>query len=214
MKRLTRIRNFSAVLGAGLLIATASGSAFARHTSGAVDQPRHEVHQQSTPAPVGQSSGEVEFQGVVEAMTSDTWIVGGHTVATTAATEIKAGLSTGRLAKVHAIRQADGSLWAREVEPSHEVKPSENSDQGNVNSNDNGNGRHDDGNDKNNSNAVRDNVNNNEDKSHVNTSSGNGNIQDNNGNDDKGSNNVQGNKHNSNHNGNDDHGDRSHGSGH
>ena len=77
----------------------------------------------------------IEFTGTVEVIASDMWVVGGRTVAVTAATEIKPGLAIGMLAKVHAVPQANGSLWAREIEPA------DGDDDGNGNSNGNGNDR-------------------------------------------------------------------------
>jgi len=59
---------------------------------------------------------EVEFRGAVEAMGADAWTIGGMTFRVTAATEIEAGLEVGDFVKVHARRQAGGSLWAREIE--------------------------------------------------------------------------------------------------
>ena len=42
-------------------------------------------------------------------------MVGGRTIAVTAATEIEPG-DHGVLANVHAVQQANGTLWAREIE--------------------------------------------------------------------------------------------------
>lgn len=146
MKRLTRIQKYSAVLGAGLLIAAASGSALAMRMAEERGLQRVEVQPTTRlatfasplPAPSEQPQPdmehEVEFTGTVEAMASDGWVVSGRTVMITAATEIKPGLDIGTLAQVQAVQQADGTLWAREIEPAVE-----DNDNGNVNSNDNSN---------------------------------------------------------------------------
>jgi hypothetical protein len=62
---------------------------------------------------------EIEFAGVVTSIGPDAWVIGGRSVQVTLQTEIKPGLDLGLLAKVHAQPQADGSLWAREIEPAN-----------------------------------------------------------------------------------------------
>src|SRR5512139_244525 len=143
MRRLSRKQKFWAVLGAGLLVAAVSGSALARQIEDR-DVLRREVQQEQKsttaasplPAPTVQPAPEpedgAEFTGVVEVMASDSWVVSGQTVAVTAATEIKPGVEIGALVKVHVARQADGSLWAREIEAASIGDH-------NSNSNDNGN---------------------------------------------------------------------------
>ena len=59
---------------------------------------------------------EVEFRGTVEAMSAESWTVSGIAFSATSATEIEAGIQMGDFVKVHARRQSDGSLWAREIE--------------------------------------------------------------------------------------------------
>lgn len=59
---------------------------------------------------------EVEFEGNVEAVSSDELVVSGKTVRINDETEIKGDLITGALVKVHALVAADGSLTAREIE--------------------------------------------------------------------------------------------------
>jgi len=59
---------------------------------------------------------EVEFEGNVEAVSSDDLVVSGKTVRINDETEIKGDLVTGALVKVHALVAADGSLTAREIE--------------------------------------------------------------------------------------------------
>lgn len=59
---------------------------------------------------------EVEFEGNVEAVSSDELVVSGKTVRINDETEIKGDLTTGALVKVHALVAADGSLTAREIE--------------------------------------------------------------------------------------------------
>ncbi len=218
MKHLSGMQKFWAVLGAGLLVAAASGSALAMRAAEDHDMRRIEIQQEKklttstsplpTPAaqPTLEPENEVGFTGSVEVMASDMWVVGGRTVAITAATEIKSDPGIGMLVKVHAVRQADGSLWAREIEVVG------NDDQGNSNSNDNGNEDNDNHNgnvnsNDDNGNDDHGNMNSNDDNGnddHVNVNSndnGNVNANDNNGNDDHGSN---GNSNNDN--GNDDHG--------
>lgn len=142
MRRLSRKQKFWAVLGAGLLVAAVSGSALARQLEDR-DVLHLEIQNEkksttfTSPLPAPESENKVEFTGAVEVMASDVWVIGGRTVAVTAATEIKPGLEIGTLVKVHAVRQADGTLWAREMEAAG------NDDHGNVNSNDaNGNDDH------------------------------------------------------------------------
>lgn len=97
-----------------------------------------------SPLPAPRSIQEVEFTGAVEVMANNLWMVGGHPVMITAATEIKPGLDIGVLAKVHAVQQVGGSLWAREIEPVSEGASSNFNDNsnntstgGSVNANDN-----------------------------------------------------------------------------
>jgi hypothetical protein len=59
---------------------------------------------------------EIEFFGAIESMGADAWTIGAMTFRATAATEIEDGLAVGDFVKVHARRQNDGSLWAREIE--------------------------------------------------------------------------------------------------
>ncbi|HTP11236.1 MAG TPA: DUF5666 domain-containing protein [Anaerolineae bacterium] len=199
MKGISKKQKFWAVLGAGLLIVAASGSAFAMHTAEGLNARASEVRQdkrstpqtsplptptiQPTPQPTREPHDEVEFTGIVEAIASDAWVIGGRTVAVTAATEIKPGLSVGSLAKVEAIMQADATLLAQEIQPAG----NDDHDHNNGNPNDNDNGNHND-------------------------DHGNGNVNPNNdhGNDNGGKVNTHGDNGNSNHNGtvntNDNHG--------
>ncbi len=136
------------------------------------------------PTPTTPVRNEFEFTGAVEVMASDMWVVGGRAVAVTTATEIKPGLEIGTLAKVHAVRQADGSLWAREIEPADD------DDNGNSNSNDNGNSNDDNGNgNSNDDNENDDDGNGNSNDDNENDDNGNGNSNDDNENDDDGNSN-------------------------
>jgi hypothetical protein len=225
MKKVTKVQKLGAVLGAGLLMAAVSGSAFAMHATQERETRRIEVRQEdksATPA----SASQMEFTGTVEVMASDMWVVGGRTIRVTAATEIKAGLQIGAQAKVHVAQQADGSLWAREIEAARTDDQSGNvnsnddngndDDGGNVNSNDdNGNDDHgssgnsndDNSNDDDGGNGNDDdggNVNSNDDNG--NDDHGGGNSNDDNGNDDHG-----GSGNSNDDNGNDDHGGKGHG---
>jgi hypothetical protein len=60
---------------------------------------------------------EIQFTGVVEAISADTWTVAGRVISITLQTEIKGNLQVGQQAKVHALVMADGRLVAREIEP-------------------------------------------------------------------------------------------------
>lgn len=218
MKGTTKKQKFWAILGAGLLVAAASGSAFAMRTAEERDTRSSEIQQEKksstqtsplptpTSQPTLESEREVEFTGTVEVIASDMWVVSGRTVVVTAGTEIKSGLSIGVLAKVHAVSQADGTLLAREIEP---VEGNDNGNS-NSNSNDNGNSNDDNGND-NNGNVNSNDANGNDDNGNSNV-----NTNDDNGNDDHGGNgNVNANDSNGNDdhggNGNDNHGGSSHG---
>ena len=59
---------------------------------------------------------EIEFTGVVQAISGDSLVIDGKTVQLTDDTEIEADFSIGTLLKVHAAVSADGSLIAREIE--------------------------------------------------------------------------------------------------
>jgi hypothetical protein len=80
-----------------------------------------------TPQPV-----EVEFTGTVSALTADTWIIDGTTVAVNANTELRGAITLGQRVKVKALRYADGRLVATRIEPAGD-------DGGNNNANGNGN---------------------------------------------------------------------------
>jgi hypothetical protein len=162
-----------------------------------------------TPEPTAEPRSEIEFTGPVEAIASDMWVVGGRTLVVTAATEIKPGLAIGTQAKVHAVPQTDGSLWAREIESA-----AGDVGNGNGNSNDNGNGN---GNGNSNDDNGNGNVNSNDNNGNDDTGNSNVNSNDDNSNDDHGDNgNVNSNDNNGNSNddkGNDDHGGNDNGNG-
>lgn len=70
-----------------------------------------------------QAAGEVELDGVVEAMPATgmvgTWQVSGRTVTVTDATEIdqeEGALAVGSMVEVEGVEQPDGSITARELE--------------------------------------------------------------------------------------------------
>jgi hypothetical protein len=235
MKRLSKSKKMSTLLGAGLLMLTAcapdsltrggaaqpalierstddgtatsvneaaninaasNAAANANEASNANEANVQAAPGVSAPTLQPRPQGEIEFTGTVEVIASDMWVVGGRTVAVTAATEIKPGLAVGTLAKVHAMPQADGALWAREIEPAsgNENDNGNTNDNGNDNSNNNGNA---------NSNDDHGNGNGNDDHG------GNVNSNDDNGNDDHGgNNNANDDNGNDDHsgNGNDDHG--------
>lgn len=62
-------------------------------------------------------SGESEFYANIEAINGSTYLIGGLTVTTSSLTELKAAFAVGNRVKVHATLQADGSYFAREIEP-------------------------------------------------------------------------------------------------
>jgi len=74
---------------------------------------------------------EVEFTGTVMEITPDAWVVDEFTVLITTATEIEDGIVVGDVVKVHASKDVDGVLTAREI------KLSMDDDNANTNDNDN-----------------------------------------------------------------------------
>jgi hypothetical protein len=72
----------------------------------------------STPA----ADGEFEFFGTVTDATGESWVIGGQAVQVTSQTEVKAGVALNVFVKAHAIPQADGTLWAREIEPADDAE--------------------------------------------------------------------------------------------
>ena len=64
----------------------------------------------------GGDADEVEFRGTVEAISPDSWSVSGTAVLVTPATEVKGEIVLGDLVKVHARRNEEGVLEAREIE--------------------------------------------------------------------------------------------------
>ncbi len=74
------------------------------------------------------SGNEIEFYGNLESKNGSTWMIAGKTLTILAQTEIKGTLLIGDMVKVHAWRQADGSLLAREIEKSGDSHDSDSSD--------------------------------------------------------------------------------------
>ena len=64
--------------------------------------------------------GEHEFSGVVEGTLGDVWTIAGQAVQVTPKTKVERVINVGDRVKVHARRQADGSLLAREIERKHD----------------------------------------------------------------------------------------------
>ncbi len=58
-----------------------------------------------------------EFTGMVESISAESWQIGGQVFLVNAATEIKGSLSAGDMAKVHFLKNSDGSMTATEIEP-------------------------------------------------------------------------------------------------
>lgn len=101
------------------------------------------------------SLGENEFIGTIEAMTGNTWMIGGQPIVIDG-TEIKGNLTPGTLVKVHFVKMPDGSLVAREIEHAGTVGASSNdkhsgeddsSDDHNSSQDDSDNGDHNSGDD-------------------------------------------------------------------
>lgn len=130
---------------------------------------------------------EIEFTGVVETITNDSWTISGRTVAIISLTEIKDVIEVGDTVKVHAILASDGSLTAREIELSDDMNDDNNN--GNINDNHNDN-TDDNGNQNQNRNAnedddngnINDNDNQNDNDQNDNDDNGNQNDNDDNGN--------------------------------
>lgn len=79
-----------------------------------------------------QQYNEVEFSGVVESITPDGYIIGGHLVKITAQTEITGNIAVGATVKVHALENADDSVTAREIEVATSVGGSANENQNGI----------------------------------------------------------------------------------
>jgi hypothetical protein len=74
---------------------------------------------------IAQSPGDVsvEFEGIVEAITSDFWQVQGQEFRVAPETKIPEGLTVGEYVEVEAIRASDGSLSATRISvPNHEAE--------------------------------------------------------------------------------------------
>lgn len=108
---------------------------------------------------------EVELVAVIDSIAPEAWVIGGRTVAITAATEVKGTFAVGDAVKVHLLVGAGGELTAREIEAA-EVGEMGEMDDDNSNSNANMNDNDD--------NSANDNDDNDNDDSNSN-SSGNGN---------------------------------------
>lgn len=81
---------------------------------------------------------EVELVAMIESMAPEAWVIGGRTVAITAATEIKGTLAVGDAVKVHLLVGAGGELTAREIELAEVGEMGEmDDDDDNSNANDN-----------------------------------------------------------------------------
>jgi len=85
-----------------------------------------------------EGTGELEFEGVIDSITLDGWVISGRLVKSSAQTEIKGDIQVGMMVKVHALVSDDGSLYAREievVEAGDELNANENSQDENANDN-------------------------------------------------------------------------------
>jgi len=222
MKRLTGSKQVFAVAGAILLVAAASSSALAMIDSGQTSAPKVQVQrpvkqnaasqaQQSplpTPEPTstpGSHGNEVEFRGTVEVIATTGWVIDGRTVQVTGDTMAEIGIDIGSVVKVHAQRQADGSLVASKIELVQNGGGDDGNGNGNENENENENENHngnvnsnDDGDDDHNGNGNMNSNGNGDDHGNDN-----GNVNSNDAGDDDHSGNSNDNE---DHGGNDDHG--------
>lgn len=71
---------------------------------------------ETIPNPTRFKPFEIEFSGIIEAVSADMLIINGKSVQLANATEIKGDLTIGKQVKVHALVAEDGSLTATEVE--------------------------------------------------------------------------------------------------
>jgi len=85
----------------------------------------------------GEGSNEVEFEGTIQEITPDGWMISGKLVKATPKTEIKGNVVIGTLVKVHAVMYEDGSLTAREIEAVESQGENLNDNVVNSNGNDN-----------------------------------------------------------------------------
>lgn len=86
-------------------------------TANKIELPRvdsSDPKQKSTPT--GFNDKRDEFIGVVEAITADSWKVGGQTFGVTAQTEFKGNILLGDNVKVHYVLNSDGTMTATEIE--------------------------------------------------------------------------------------------------
>lgn len=85
----------------------------------------------------------LRFVGAVEAMNSDSWIVGGQTILINDLTDIRDAINLGDIIKVRAFLAEDGTLTALRLELADDEMGNDNDD-ANVNDNENGNMNDDD----------------------------------------------------------------------
>lgn len=70
---------------------------------------------------IGNMRDEFEFDGTVEAINADSWVIGGQILAITAGSEIEGDIKVGDLVEVEFIRDANGNLILRDVELKHDL---------------------------------------------------------------------------------------------
>ncbi len=85
----------------------------------------------------GSGPNEVEFEGTIEGITPDGWMISGKLVKATPQTEIKGNVAIGAMVQVHAVMYEDGSLTAREIEAVQNQGENLNDNVANSNTNDN-----------------------------------------------------------------------------
>ncbi len=214
MRQLTGSKRVVALTAAAFLVTAVSGTALAMMDPGLSSVRsqviERKVEQSNTtftspgvtpePSATPKPSHDVEFRGMVEAISTTGWTISGRTVLVTAQTEVGTGIDIGSEVKVEGTAQPDGSVEARQIKLVA------------VNGNDNGNGNGNENENENENENHNSNVNSNENENENENENHNGNVNaNNNHNENEGehedhNSNVNANS-NGNHNGNgDDHG--------
>ena len=80
-----------------------------------------------------EATGEIEFEGTIDSITPEGWIISGRLVKSSPQTEIKGILQVGMMVKVHVLVNEDGTFIAQEIEPretSGDIETNENNSEG------------------------------------------------------------------------------------
>jgi len=99
-------------------------------TSKTVEPPAPIATELPAVTPHEQRLDDMEFQGIVEAMGSETWIIDGRPVKITQETEIDHEISIGHAVKVEAFVDLGGALTARKIERSEDTSREADDDAG------------------------------------------------------------------------------------